>query len=124
MRTGGAGNPPIRHATGRRSVRACVAAYDALIAGITCQALIGDKAFDAHWLRERLADNGIEAVIPLREGTAGHPAHDADKYKWRHLVENFFYAINAFRRMATRYEKTDRCFAAIISLVAVILWTR
>jgi transposase len=101
-----------------------ITSFDALIAGITCQALIGDTAFDAHWLRERLADQGIEAVIPLREGTAGHPAHDPDKYKWRHLVENFFCAIKAFRRIATRYEKTDCCFAAMISLVAAILWTR
>jgi hypothetical protein len=25
---------------------------------------------------------------------------------------------------ATRYEKTDKCFAAIINLVATVLWTR
>jgi transposase len=30
----------------------------------------------------------------------------------------------AFRRIATRYEKTDKCFAAIINLVAILLWTR
>ena len=44
--------------------------------------------------------------------------------KWRHLVENFFCAIKAFRRIATRYEKTDTCFAAMINLVAVVLWTK
>jgi hypothetical protein len=27
-------------------------------------------------------------------------------------------------RIATRYEKTDKCFAAIINLVATVLWTR
>jgi len=69
-------------------------------------------------------EDGIEAVIPLREGTTGHAAHDAEKYKWRHLVENFFCAIKAFRRIATRYEKTDTCFAAMINVVAVVLWTR
>jgi transposase len=63
-----------------------------------------------------LTSGGIEAVIPLREGTTGHPAHDAEKYKWRHLVENFFCAIKAFRRIATRYEKTDTCFAAMINI--------
>jgi hypothetical protein len=30
----------------------------------------------------------------------------------------------AFRRIATRYEKTDKCFAAIINLVATVLATR
>jgi hypothetical protein len=59
----------------------------------------------------------MEAVIPLREGTSGYAEHDREKYKWRHLVENFFCSIKAFRRIATRYEKTDRSFAAIINLV-------
>jgi transposase len=94
------------------------------MAGITCLAFIGDKAFDAKRLRKYLGGRAIEAVIPMRKGTSGHPAHDAEKYKWRHLVENFFCDIKAFRRIATRYEKTDTCFAAMINIVAVVLWTR
>ena len=101
-----------------------ITSFDALMAGIHCLALIGDKGFDAGWLRERLRANDMEAVIPLREGTSGYAEHDREKYKWRHLVENFFCSIKAFRRIATRYEKTDKCFAAIISLVATVLWTR
>jgi hypothetical protein len=38
-------------------------------------------------------------------------------------IVNFFCSIKAFRRIATRYEKTDKCFAAIINLVAAVLWT-
>jgi transposase len=45
-------------------------------------------------------------------------------YKWRHLVENFFSCLKAFRRIATRYEKTDACFAAILNLVAAFLASR
>lgn len=101
-----------------------ITSFDVLLAGIAWQTLIGDKAFDAHRLRDSLANSGIEAVIPLRAHTTGHPAHDVDKYKWRHLVENFFCAIKAFRRIATRYEKTDSCFAAMINVVAVVLWIR
>jgi transposase len=94
------------------------------MAGIACLAVVGDKAFDANRLRKYLAGRGIEAVIPMRKGTSGHPAHDAEKYKWRHLVENFFCKIKVFRRIATRYEKTDTSFAAMINLVAIVLWTR
>jgi transposase len=101
-----------------------ITSFDVLMAGVACLALIGDKAFDAHWLRQRLAGKGIESVIPLREGTTGHAPHDAEKYRWRHLVENFFCSLKAFRRIATRYEKTDKCFAAMINVVAVVLWTR
>ena len=101
-----------------------IKSVDALMEGISCEAFIGDKAFDSHDLRGRLANHGIEAVIPLRKGTLGHCEHDHEKYKWRHLVENFFCQIKAFRRIATRYEKTDKCFAAMIFLVGTVLWTR
>ena len=47
--------------------------------------------------------------------------YDREKYKWRHLVENFFCQIKAFRRIGTRYEKTDKGFAAMIYLVATVL---
>jgi transposase len=33
-------------------------------------------------------------------------------------------SIKAFRRIATRYEKSDKCFAAIINLVAAVLWAK
>ena len=39
----------------------------------------------------------------------------------RHLVENFFQRLNEFRRIATRYDKTDASFAAAIHLVAQAL---
>jgi len=60
----------------------------------------------------------------MRSGSINIAPHDPEKYKWRHLVENFFCAIKGFRRIATRYEKTDTCFAAMIDVVAVVLWTR
>jgi transposase len=101
-----------------------IISFDALMAGVHGLALIGDKGFDAGWLRERLRANDMEAVIPLREGTSGYAEHDPEKYKWRHLVENFFCSIKAFRRVATRYEKTDKCFASMVNLVATVLWTR
>jgi transposase len=65
----------------------------------------------------------LEAVIPLREGTSAYAEHDREKYKWRHLAEHFC-SIKAFRRIATHYEKTDKCFAAMVNLVATVLWTR
>ena len=42
-------------------------------------------------------------------------------YGWRHLVENFFCALKQFRRIATRYDKTDQSFAAMINLAATVM---
>ena len=36
-------------------------------------------------------------------------------------LENFFQKIKEFRRIATRYDKTDKSFAAAIYLVAALL---
>jgi transposase len=55
------------------------------------------------------------------------PAQKGDSCRnvqWRHLVENFFCSLKAFRRIATRYEKTDACFAGFVNLVASLLASR
>ena len=101
-----------------------IKSVDALLDGISCEAFLGDKAFDAKALRLRLAEDGIEAVIPQRKGASERCEFDREKYKWRHLVENFFCQIKEFRRIATRYEKTDKCFAAMLFLVSTVLWIR
>ena len=101
-----------------------IKSVDDLLEGIDCEAFLGDKAFDAKALRARLAQDGTEAVIPQRKGAAELIDYDREKYKWRHLVENFFCQIKAFRRIGTRYEKTDKGFAAMIYLAAIVLWTK
>ncbi|MFC7455263.1 IS5/IS1182 family transposase, partial [Insolitispirillum peregrinum] len=50
--------------------------------------------------------------------------HDADKYKLRHLVENFFQKLKEFKRIATRSCKTDQSFTAMIQLAATVIRTR
>ena len=95
-----------------------------LITGLDFEALIGDKAFDNNWLRANLNERGAIAVIPSKADRAKRIPHDAEMYKWRHLVENFFCHLKAFRRIATRYEKTDTCFTGFLSLVALFLACR
>lgn len=97
---------------------------DALLAGLSCAALIADKAFDSTALRERIAADGATAIIPPRDGRKHSIAFDQEVYKWRHLIENFFCRIKQFRRIATRYEKTDNHFRAMLNLVAIFLWTK
>jgi transposase len=66
---------------------------DKLMNAIACGAFLGDKAFDANKVREFFTRNGVEAVIPSR--TKGANGYDREKYKWRHLIENFFCRIMA-----------------------------
>ncbi len=88
-----------------------------LIKDIEFDALLADKAFDIDWLRLELDKRGAAAVIPPKSNRARRIPCDFERYKWRHLVENFFCKLKAFRRIATRYEKTDESFSAMIHLV-------
>lgn len=92
-----------------------------LIEGVDFDALIADKAFDNDALRAELNKRGAVAVIPSKADRKAPIPHDKEMYKWRHLVENFFQKIKEFRRIATRYEKTDASFAAVIHLAAALL---
>ena len=96
---------------------------DALLPQMASDTLIADKAFDADArVREPLAAAGKSAVIPPRQNRLTPPEFDRDLYKARHLIENFFCKMKGFRRIATRYEKTDPCFASMINIVAAVLW--
>jgi transposase len=95
-----------------------------LITDIEFAALIADKAFDNNALRTELIERSALAVIPSKGDRKVSIAHDAEMYKWRHLVENCFQRLKEFRRIATRYDKTDTSFAAALNLVAAFLALR
>ena len=71
-----------------------------LIEDLDFDALLGDKAFDNNALRANLNDRGAMAVIPPKAGRKDPINCDYHMYKWRHLIENYFCKIKAFRRIA------------------------
>ena len=92
------------------------------IEDIAFDALLGDKAFDADWLRAELEARGAAAVIPPRSMRKGRFDFDHAMYRWRHLIENAFAKLKEFRAIATRYDKTARNFLAAIYLAASVVW--
>ena len=95
-----------------------------LIDGLSFGALIADAAFDSDAIIASLNERGAKAVIAQHPRRTHKRPIDAEMYKWRHLIENFFCSLKAFRRIATRYEKTDACFAGFLNLVALSLACR
>ena len=95
-----------------------------LLTDLDFAALLADKAFDSDGFRTELDNRGAVAVIPPKANRVTTIPCDFEMYKWRHLVENFFCQIKEFRRIATRYDKTDTSFAAMIQLVGSVLATR
>ena len=88
------------------------------------QALIADAAYDSNRLRDRLAGIGARAVIrPIPRRTAPPPL-DRDAYRRRNRIERFFSKLKHYRAIATRYEKHDANFLALVKLAATRFWLR
>jgi transposase len=97
---------------------------DVLLKDTPAQAVIADKAYDAHQrVIEPLRKAGKEIVIPQR-GANRKPPREDDRhlYKARHLIENFFAKLKQYRCIATRYDKTARNFLGAIYCVASVIW--
>ena len=87
-------------------------------------AVVMDKAYDSNAIRQFLAGQGIEAVIPPKANRTEAIHHDAQKYKLREKVERFFNKLKQFRRIATRYEKLSRTFLAFTHIVSAWIMLR
>jgi len=95
-----------------------------LIDGVCFDGLIADKAFDSNHIVADLNERGAKIVISQHPRRAAPLPVDADIYKWRHLIENFFCKLKEFKRIAMRSDKTDKSFAAMIYLVAAVINSR
>ena len=95
-----------------------------LIDGLTLDALLADKAFDADHLRQTLHDRGATAVLPAKRNRKSLIPHDEEIYKWRHLIENYFSKIKEFRGVNTRYDKTDISYEATWTIAATLIELR
>ena len=95
----------------------------ALIAAIgTFSRLLADRAYDANWLRDLIAEQGAEAVIPCNPTRKTIIPYDAIAYRQRNLIERMFGRLKDFRRIATRYDKLGRNFFSAVLIAAIVIW--
>lgn len=96
---------------------------DVLLADVQADTVIADKAYDAdERVIQPLERAGKNLVIPPRSNRKHPRSYDAELYKERHLIENFFARLKQYRALATRYDKTARNFLAAVYLAAAIMW--
>ena len=85
------------------------------------RSLAGDAAYDSDDLRRFLLEQGTVPVIPNNPTRKRAHPFDEDAYRQRNLIERMFCRLKDWRRIATRYDKTDPSFTATIHLVAIAL---
>ena len=95
-----------------------------LLADLPAKFVMADTAYDGNRLRANIAAKGATAVIPNNPSRAQKHPLDEHLYAQRHLVECCFARLKQFRRVATRFEKTARNYFAVITLAAIVIWTR
>ena len=83
-----------------------------------------DRGYDADRIRERLALDGVEPVIPPISSRSKKLHYDKERYRERNRIERFFNKIKNFRRIATRYDKLRKTFFAAVYLCASFLIAR
>ena len=76
------------------------------------------NAGPAHLLDSR----GTIAVIPNKSNRKRIFPFDAERYKWRNLIERTNCRLKDFRAIATRYDKLARNFLAGLCLVTALLY--
>jgi len=88
------------------------------------QILLADSAYDSDAMREELAARGAWANVKPTPRRVRVPAFSAFLYRYRNLIERFFNKLKHFRAIATRYEKHDANYLALIKLAAARIWMR
>ncbi|WP_425414923.1 IS5 family transposase [Rubellimicrobium mesophilum] len=87
--------------------------------------LIGDKGYDADWLRDELKARGVRVCIPARSKRKRPATHNRKLYKKRCRIENAFARLKDWRGIAMRYTRCGDLFLSAIAVAAtVIFWLR
>ena len=82
------------------------------------QVLLADAAYDSDGLRASIAARGGWACIKPMPTRSNVPAFSRVLYRSRNTVERFFNKLKHFRAVATRYEKHDDNYLALVKLAA------
>ena len=82
-------------------------------------ALLMDCAYEGEETRQVAQQLGFVPVVPPHPKRKRPWVLDKQLYRRRNEVERFFRRLKAWRRVFTRYDKTDVMFAAFITAVLI-----
>ena len=85
--------------------------------------VVGDKGYTGHPVRAYLRRRGIRAVIPRRANESRRGVRfDWEAYRERNVVERTINRLKQHRAIATRYEKLQETYHALLTIACILLW--
>ncbi len=88
------------------------------------QILLADRAYDSNRLRADIAARGAWANVRPMPNRLDPIPFSKFLYRYRNVVERFFSKIKHFRAVATRYEKHDDNYLALVKIASARIWMR
>lgn len=83
----------------------------------------GDKGYTGTPVRAYLRRRGIGAVIPRHRTEARRGVRfDREAYRERNIVERTINRLKQYRAIATRYEKLQETYHALLVIASILLW--
>lgn len=88
----------------------------------TAKHFLGDKAYNADWLRDGLRQRGIRPCIPPCKKRKKPASYNKCLCRKRYRIENAFGRLKDWRGIATRYERCGDIFLKTIILAAIVIF--
>ena len=92
-----------------------------LLEGLAAEQVIANKGDDGDPVLQTIHEQGGQAVIPPRSNRKVPRSYDSQRDRERNHIERLFARLKQCRRLATRYDKTDRNFRAFLHLAATMI---
>jgi transposase len=85
--------------------------------------VVGDKGYTGQPVRLYLRRRGIRAVIPRRANESRRGVRfDRAAYRQRNVIERTSNRLKQHRAIATRYEKLEETYHALLTIACILLW--
>ena len=92
----------------------------ALVDGLKPRAIVADRAYDTNQMIAVAREAGAELVVPSKKNRKAPRCLYKAVYRRRNLIERKVNVLKDYRRIATRYDKTDSSYYAAICIAATI----